>query len=97
MKTVTIHEAKTHLSRLLREVEAGETIIIARGKIEVARLAPLGADADKAAPTGADADGAWAHLGPWSEDANRILMEPTYSEAEWDKFLNEPGIAVQAP
>jgi prevent-host-death family protein len=39
MRKVTVHEAKTHLSRLLREVEAGEEIIICRGKVEVARLA----------------------------------------------------------
>ncbi len=41
MKTVTIHETKTHLSRLLREVEAGETLIIARGNTPVARLVPF--------------------------------------------------------
>jgi prevent-host-death family protein len=29
MKTVTIHEAKTHLSRLIRETLSGEEIIIA--------------------------------------------------------------------
>ena len=40
MKTVTVHEAKTHLSRLLREVEAGETLILARGNTPVARLVP---------------------------------------------------------
>lgn len=37
---VTVQEAKTHLSRLLRRVEAGETIVIRRGKIRVAVLAP---------------------------------------------------------
>ena len=37
-KTVNIHEAKTHLSRLLRRAEAGEEIIIARGGTPVARL-----------------------------------------------------------
>jgi prevent-host-death family protein len=41
MSEVTIHEAKTHLSRLLRRVSAGETIIIMRGRKPVARLAPL--------------------------------------------------------
>lgn len=39
--TVTIHEAKTHLSKILARVEAGEEIIIARGKTPVARLTPL--------------------------------------------------------
>jgi antitoxin (DNA-binding transcriptional repressor) of toxin-antitoxin stability system len=42
VKTVTTHEAKTHLSRLLAEAEAGEEIVIRRGTRQVARLAPLG-------------------------------------------------------
>lgn len=40
-RTVTIHEAKTHLSRLLAQVEAGEEVVIARGKDEIARIVPL--------------------------------------------------------
>jgi prevent-host-death family protein len=41
MRTVRVHEAKTHLSRLLERVEKGETITIARGKHPVARLVPI--------------------------------------------------------
>jgi len=41
-KTVNIHEAKTHLSRLLGRVERGEEIVIARAGRPVARLLPLG-------------------------------------------------------
>jgi prevent-host-death family protein len=41
MATVTIHEAKTQLSRLIARVEAGEEIVIARGKEPVARLMPV--------------------------------------------------------
>lgn len=37
-KTVNIHEAKTHLSRLVRRAQSGEEIIIARGGTPVARL-----------------------------------------------------------
>ena len=40
-KTVNIHEAKTHLSRLLGRVERGEEIVIARAGRPVARLLPL--------------------------------------------------------
>lgn len=40
MKSVSIHEAKTHLSQLIRDVEAGETIVVARGKKPVAQLVP---------------------------------------------------------
>jgi prevent-host-death family protein len=41
MKTVNIHEAKTHLSRLVEQVEAGEEIVIAKAGRPAARLVPL--------------------------------------------------------
>lgn len=41
MNSVNIHEAKTHLSRLLERVAAGETVIIAKAGKPVAKLAPL--------------------------------------------------------
>jgi antitoxin (DNA-binding transcriptional repressor) of toxin-antitoxin stability system len=41
MITVTIHAAKTNLSKLLARVEAGEEIVIARGKTTIARLSPI--------------------------------------------------------
>lgn len=40
MAQVNIHEAKTHLSRLLQRVEAGEEIVISRAGTPVARLVP---------------------------------------------------------
>ncbi|MBV8709045.1 MAG: type II toxin-antitoxin system Phd/YefM family antitoxin [Acidobacteriaceae bacterium] len=44
MKTniVTIHEAKTNLSRLLQKASNGEEVIISRGSKPVARLVPIG-------------------------------------------------------
>ena len=41
MTTITTHEAKTHLSRYLADVEKGKTFIIARGKNAVAMLVPV--------------------------------------------------------
>jgi len=38
VKIVNVHEAKTHLSRLIEEALAGEEIIIARGNEPVVRL-----------------------------------------------------------
>jgi prevent-host-death family protein len=38
---VNVHEAKTHLSRLLRRVEGGEEIVIARNGCPVVRLVPF--------------------------------------------------------
>ena len=43
MHQVNIHEAKTHLSRLIQEVQTGEEVIIARGNKPVAKLVPLDA------------------------------------------------------
>jgi prevent-host-death family protein len=40
-RTVNIHEAKTHLSRLVEQVEAGDEVVIARAGRPVARLVGL--------------------------------------------------------
>ena len=56
MRTVNVHEAKTHLSTLLAAVEAGEEIVIARAGRPVALLRrfltdarPIGMDDGKIA------------------------------------------------
>ena len=41
METVNIHQAKTHLSRLLDRVVAGEQIIIAKSGKPIAKLVPI--------------------------------------------------------
>ena len=45
--TVNIHEAKTHLSRLIDEVAAGAEIIIAKAGKPMARLSPISVPARK--------------------------------------------------
>ncbi len=41
MKIVNVHEAKTHLSKILSRVAQGEQIIIAKSGRPVARLVPI--------------------------------------------------------
>lgn len=41
MSTVTLAEAKTHLSHLLDQVEAGEEVIITRRGRAIARITPV--------------------------------------------------------
>jgi prevent-host-death family protein len=41
MEEINIHEAKTHLSRLLLRVAGGEEIVIARAGKPVAKLVPI--------------------------------------------------------
>ncbi len=42
VNVVNIHEAKTHLSRIVDEVAAGAEVIIAKAGKPMARLSPLG-------------------------------------------------------
>jgi len=45
---VNVHEAKTHFSKLLRRVQSGQEVIIAKASKPIARIVPLG----EAAPSG---------------------------------------------
>jgi len=44
---VNIHEARTHLSRLVERAEAGEEILIARAGRPAARLVPVSAKGER--------------------------------------------------
>jgi prevent-host-death family protein len=41
MQLVNIHEAKTHLSKLLEQVQAGEDVVIAKSGAPIVRLIPF--------------------------------------------------------
>jgi len=56
--TVNVHEAKTHLSKLLQRVMAGERIIIARAGKPIAELGPITERPKRRVP-GRDAGKAW--------------------------------------
>jgi prevent-host-death family protein len=72
--TVNIHEAKTNLSRLLAQVEAGEEVIIARNGKPVAKIEPF---------TPPRIEYGFLDLGTISDD---VFFEPmTEAElAEWE-------------
>ena len=56
MTTVNVHQAKTQLSKLLQQVEAGETIVIVRGGKPSAQLVPINAHSKGLKPPGAMRD-----------------------------------------
>jgi prevent-host-death family protein len=58
-KPVNIHEAKTHLSRLVGRVERGEEIIIARAGRPVARLVPIQPVSGRRVALGLDRGKVW--------------------------------------
>lgn len=55
---VNIHQAKTHLSRLLQRVAAGEEVTIARSGVPIARLVPIELK-KKIRPLGMDRGRVW--------------------------------------
>jgi len=70
--TVNIHEAKTHLSRLIERVEAGEEVVIARAGRPVARLIPFRARTSPRVP------GQWrglVRIGPDFDQTDETLMD----------------------
>ncbi len=50
MRVVNVHQAKTHLSRLIDEAHAGETIVLAKAGKPWARLMPLAPPAPRRIP-----------------------------------------------
>jgi prevent-host-death family protein len=65
---VNIHEAKTHLSRLLARVAAGEEVLIARSGKPIARLVPV-------SHTGGRVPGRFAGLGYIADDFDAPVRE----------------------
>jgi len=53
MALVNVHQAKTHLSQLLQEVEQGQEVVIARSGVPIARLVAWQAPAQPVAAPGA--------------------------------------------
>jgi antitoxin (DNA-binding transcriptional repressor) of toxin-antitoxin stability system len=85
MRIVNVHQAKTHLSRLIDAAQAGETILPAKAGKPCARLMPL------EAPTPQRVPGRLSRLGPLSQpDA---LLEPMGAEelALWQACLLVPA------
>lgn len=77
-KQVNVYEAKTHLSKLLEQVEAGEEIVIARHGRPIARLVPV-----QRAPVRRE-------LGTWK---GKVWISPDFDEPDpelEDLFYNGP-------
>src|SRR5437763_1515394 len=77
MSVVTVHQAKTNLSRLIKKACEGEEVIIARGSKPVARLVPIGEIKGKRQP------GSWKgklRVGP---DFFEPLPEPELSRGKY--------------
>lgn len=76
--TVNIHEAKTHLSKLLERVRAGEEIIVAKAGKPCAKLVPV----DPPPSLKQRKPGALKHLGPLPDS----IFDPIMDEDELDAW-----------
>lgn len=63
--TVNVHEAKTHLSRLLQRVMNGEEIVIAKAGNPIARLTPFSPTPAARVP---------------GNDAGKVVMSPDFDD-----------------
>ncbi|MCL4714723.1 MAG: type II toxin-antitoxin system Phd/YefM family antitoxin [Hyphomonadaceae bacterium] len=85
MTKVTIHAAKTNLSKLIAKVEAGEEVVICRGDKEVAKLVAVDKPAqggrvrEEQAPWGSP--GAWDGKSPRKPGLLKGVIGPTPEEA----------------
>jgi len=59
MQLVNIHEAKTQLSKLLEQVQAGEDVVIAKAGTPIVRLIPYAPPRRKVAPPGSMEGEGW--------------------------------------
>lgn len=50
MTIVTVHHAKTHLSKLIAAAERGEEVVIARGNKPAVRIVPVAMAAEPSVP-----------------------------------------------
>ncbi|MFT4189410.1 MAG: type II toxin-antitoxin system prevent-host-death family antitoxin [Aeromicrobium sp.] len=85
--TVNVQDAKTRLSELLKRVEAGEDVVIARAGRPVVELRPV----RQARPV----FGLFADLGPVPDDAFEALTDEELSD--WEGGDAHDPLTVDAP
>jgi len=84
MQVVNIHEAKTHLSRLLEVVERGEDVVIARAGRPVATLTAYQPDRRRLAAPGSLKGGDWRMADDFDAPIDELFSSllPAQSSAE---------------
>ena len=77
MRMVNVHQAKTHLSRLIDDAHAGQTIVLAKAGKPWARLMPLEAPMPERIP------GRLRRYGPLSQPDALLEPMPADELAAW--------------
>jgi len=84
MRHVNIHDAKTHLSRLVEDAAKGEEIIIAKAGKPMARLVPI-AEGRRRVPKFGTLRGKIQMAPDWdSPEANQAIWADFWTDVEQD-------------
>jgi prevent-host-death family protein len=78
MATITIHKAKTQLSKLIEQACRGEEVIIARGSKPVVRLVAIEESESNRIP------GAWKGKISYTDDAFAPLTDQELKDLGWE-------------
>jgi len=89
----TVHQAKTNFSRLLKEAEAGEEVIVMRGSTPVAKVVPIAVAPAPKQPF--RLMGAYRGQLRWDEDAFDPMTDEELVECGLGYMLDAP--LVQPP
>jgi prevent-host-death family protein len=82
----TVHQAKTHFSRLLKEAEAGKEVIVMRGKKPVAKIVRIEPPTEEALPF--RLLGAFRGKIRWDEHALDPMTDEELVEYGFDSLLD---------
>jgi prevent-host-death family protein len=83
-QAVNVHEAKTHLSRLLERVSKGERVVIAKAGRPVAVLVPYEGRVSRRVP---------------GMDRGKVIIHPNFDDPvpEWDPDAMHPADPMREP
>jgi prevent-host-death family protein len=84
----TVHQAKTHFSRLLKEAEAGQEVVVMRGKKPGAKIVPI--DPPTAEKLPFRLIGAYRGRISWDEDAFDPMTDQELMESGLGYMLDAP-------
>jgi prevent-host-death family protein len=97
----TVHQAKTHFSRLLKEAEAGQEVVVMRGSKPVARIVAI--DGPPANRTDEDVlsrrrlVGMYSGQITWTEDAFDPITDDELREWGMDYLADAPLVNPENP
>jgi prevent-host-death family protein len=84
----TVHQAKTHLSRLIKEAEAGAEVVVARGKKPVAKIVAIESTFSRKSLAGA-----YAREVHWDDDAFDPMTDEELIQSGLGYLLDVPLVS----